>query len=658
MTRSTLLGRRAAATPAEREAGAALVLVIGAMLVLSMLALTALAYTVQSQGFARRSQDYMSAMSAAQSGIEEYVSRMNRADTYDLTMDCANLALQAPSGATGLYPPGTCGYTSTTPFGWLPVVANTTDPEAPHFHYEIVSRNASQQTMTLRSTGRVNGEYRTVEAVLAKGGSTDYVYYTDYESADPANVQAYTPSVVAGMTATERGECGMSTEDKRRYWYAGRQNCIEPRFISSDSLDGPVFSNDAVYSTGASFLDGFSSANPSCGTVTAASSTWRNCLRSGSTANFNNQQPTLEDPLYLDDTSAAFAAFPGCHYYGSTRVIFQADGKMRVWNKRLNNGDTPPLVIPTAGQPTPNCGGLAELDSDAGALVDVPNDMVIYAAPSPAASWKQCARHQLGGPTDARRLPVGNLSLTAPNAASGVSYTFTADVNMAETSKQCQQGNIYAEGVLNGRVTLASAQSIVVTGDLVLAGQRVSTSDDLLGLVATNAVEVINPRLATFSSVRRYPNCQTAEPVPTAPQTWQYCPTGTTTTEVSGWPYRHVDPTTSTFFPARGVQIAGSIQTLQHSFYVQRYKDTANMLGNEQDLFVYGSIAQRWRGIVGQTESNYSGSVTAMRGYAKDYRYDRRLVLASPPYFPRWVNAQWLLRYSGEIDTPPAVRAP
>ena len=118
--------------------------------------------------------------------------------------------------------------------------------------------------------------------------------------------------------------------------------------------------------------------------------------------------------------------------------------------------------------------------------------------------------------------------------------------------------------------------------------------------------------------------------------------------EVSGWPTRYSDPTSGGVFPTDGIQIAGSIQTLQHSFYVQKY----DVGGNAGLLYVYGSIAQRWRGIVGQTSSG------VQNGYTKRYVYDTRLKYSAPPYFPRWVNSQWTLRYSGEVNTPANVKTP
>ena len=84
--------------------------------------------------------------------------------------------------------------------------------------------------------------------------------------------------------------------------------------------------------------------------------------------------------------------------------------------------------------------------------------------------------------------------------------------------------------------------------------------------------------------------------------------------------------------------IYASIQTLQHSFWVESY-DQGNPLGT---LHVRGSIAQRWRGIVGTGGG-------ASTGYIKDYSYDSRLTFAAPPYFPQWTNAVWGAKTTGEL---------
>ena len=107
--------------------------------------------------------------------------------------------------------------------------------------------------------------------------------------------------------------------------------------------------------------------------------------------------------------------------------------------------------------------------------------------------------------------------------------------------------------------------------------------------------------------------------------------------QVSGWPYRYNDPSNNNAnFPTTGIQIAASIQTLQHSFWVQEY----NQGTSQGTLLVLGSIAQRWRGIV--------GTGTSSTGYIKSYQYDTRLKWSSPPYFPQWTNAKWGPRHTGE----------
>lgn len=618
------------------EEGIALVLVVGSMLVLAMLAMTALAYTMSSQKFARYDQDFSAAMTAAQSGVEDFISRLNRNDAYGTTPDCTNPAFKGPMTV-----PNTCGWGTTTTAGWLPVVPGTTDPTAAWFHYAIdASRASTDGTIMVTSTGRVNGRYRTIETSVRKGGSTDYVYYTDFESSDPANVQAYPPS---GATVAA---CGAGGYANARYWYdkpglPGRNqlpssgDCVEPTFQSSDVLAGRVFTNDAILSSGAHFMKKVESANPDCGTVTASTSTWNNCLRDGSTANFHGNRPALADPLYLTDNSAEFANHPGCHYFGATRIILNNDGTMRVWNKTSNNNNQAPIAIAAPGGTAPTCGTVAQLNDVNGVQVPVPHEGVVYVAAS-SATKRQCYGGEIGGPSG-RTLPLGTYASTTPATPAWNTPSYTADTNMSEVTKYCGEGNLYLEGTLYGRVTFASQQSIVVTGDLVLA-RGLQVNKDMMGLVATNSVEVFHPRVGTVSPTKVNPSCSS-----NCAYKWA-APTGVA--DASGWPTRYNDPslTPAAKNPASGLMIAASIQTLQHSFLVQKYFEGAGNL----TLSVRGSIAQRWRGAVGISGGSH--------GYYKDYVWDTRLQFSSPPYFPKWANSQWSLRYSGEINTPNNIR--
>lgn len=620
------------------DAGMALLLVVGSMMVLAMLALTALAYTVSSQKFARYDQDYSSTMSAAQTGIDDFISRLNRDDGYFSTIDCSNVALRGPS-----VPGNTCGWGAGTPLGWLPVTPGKTGPMDAFFHYSVdASRAMTEGTIAVRSTGRVNGEYRTVEAAVGKGGSTDYVYYTDFESADPANVQSYTPTKIASLSTTEKAACGIGGYDAALYWWEGREgkDCNEIQFAPGDTLEGTVFSNDSVLANGPTFTDGFLSANPECRTVTSATSTWRKCLRktgaSYSTANFNSVQPEYSKALYLDDTSAAFSGFPGCHYYGSTRIIFEAGGTMRVWNKVINGGGNPTPIAPPGGA-QPSCGSTTDLNSPGGATVPVPDNMVVQvSAENTGITHSRCSAGQIGGPGTSI-LPLGTYTQAIAAAKPpATNSTYTYDTTMKEATKYCQEGNLYVQGTVKGRVTLAAAQSVILTGDIMLAGGL--TGSDMVGLVATNSVEVFHPWMTRVDAQ--------GGPCPSHSSCKWGAEPGTETGAVANWPADITPPAGVASF--EGIEIMGSIQTLQHSFYVQRYDKTSD--GNGEGLLrVDGSIAQRWRGIVGTGNGD--------TGYLKKYVYDTRLKYSAPPYFPRWVNAQWSQRYFGEIDTPPELKS-
>jgi hypothetical protein len=81
---------------------------------------------------------------------------------------------------------------------------------------------------------------------------------------------------------------------------------------------------------------------------------------------------------------------------------------------------------------------------------------------------------------------------------------------------------------------------------------------------------------------------------------------------------------------------------LNHSFYVQTWNQ-GSTLGT---LTVNGVIAQKYRGAVG----TFSGSPPVTNhGYDKDYHYDSRLKIMSPPYFLSPVQSAWQKNSYSEI---------
>jgi hypothetical protein len=649
----------------DGEDGMALVLVVASMLILTMFASAALAYAVGSRPLSRHDQDFNGALTAAQAGIDDYIRHLNQDDSYwQLTPsppDCSNVSLMGPSMSGCLYAP-------TVQFAYVNDDGNT---KGPAFHVDVdpSGLGGNGSTLSVTSTGRVNGVTRTLQADVGRSGSTAFVYYTDFEVADPANVVSYPD-----------GE----PSDKRcitEHWWEGRNNasgCAEITFIGGDVLNGPVHTNDTPLMTDADgkapefkgyqyYPLSLESSDPACKSG-KASNNYAGCYR--------NDIPTLRKPagwakvLPLQDNADQMKTYPGCDYVGQTRIVFTSDGYMNVWSKDTNS---------TNSSTTATCGGNAPW----GTRIPVPDAEVIYVGD--AGSAHQCQANEI-----APGLPVAG------------------DVNMAQADQLCGKGNAYIQGTLLGRVTVAAQNSIVITGDLTLQNPN---SNDLLGLVASNSVEIMHPWIVNFT--RNAGRCQSTssawqgenwtqkndgtwavtpgkfvkQPKDSKgnPELWQpgtwvqtagiwswtpgqwFTPSSSSQRSVnygysggafgkqcssgSSWQGESWDDSysESSTWPVRSqgkdILVYASIQTLQHSFYVQSYNEGAV----QGSVIVYGSIAQKYRGAVGSGSLDWRGNFTPTHGYLKSYNYDQRLHSRAPPYFPQWLGAAWSTKRLGEI---------
>jgi len=536
---------------ARNDSGIAMIMVMGSIVVLSLLLAATFSYALAVEPQARANQDWNASLAAAQAGVDDYVSKLNANDAYWQNVDCTNTAMRGPNAGTN-----TCGWISSTAVGWQNV--NPSDPAAGKFHYDAdPSVIFSQGAVRLTSTGKVRDSSRTIQVLVSRGGSTDFLYYTDFESADPANSVAY-------PTGAPNDDCGRAGPTQAKYWWNGRTSgdgCVEITFITGDTLDGRVHFNDTPQMTGTPrFLQSYATAATNCKNLPY---NVNNCKRGSGTPNLNGQRATFSDVLLLPDNANNFSSYPGCQYTGDTRIRFNAAGTMTVWSTR--------------SQGTSTGAGCGTFTGTGSVTVPVPDDKVIYV--KNWTSQSKCAVGQVGD-----GLPVIN------------------DINVDVPTFFCGNGNVYIEGTVKGRVTIAAQNNVVVTGDLLIDGVAAGATPagtSLTGLVAGNSVVVEHPVRCT----------------------------GTSGGSCNAWANIETSGTER--------HIYASIQTLQRSFWVQSY-DRGSNLG---DLNVYGSIAQKWRGIVGRGSS----------GYLKDYRYDSRLRFQSPPYFPQWTNAVWSGRTTGEV---------
>lgn len=567
----------------RQEDGFALLTVIGSMAVVSLFLLSSLAYVLNSMSPSRGDQDTKAAVAAAQAGIDEYVARLNANDTYWTrgNVDCDNPALTPPTA-------GTC--TTPRPSKGVPV-PGTTDRAT--YKYRLLSTTASTTAdgvIRLEVTGNSREKSRELVAELTPSGFLQYIYYTDFESNDPALSDAAPRADVNGVNF--RQDTGSKTYKiwytdqtlsdefcRTKHWYEGRDDpkytvgkyfeyslpydnngnvngpttgpverqasssnvvsfgCGEIQFTGGDKITGPLKTNDAMLLTGSPWFTSRKTetayTNP-----TNATRPWRgDGTPSTGTTSEPGFRPVTGTRLEMPDSNAelvnaATTTANGCVFTGATRIKFRSDGKMDV-------------TSPATSGAVPRC-------------------------------------YSGGSSQQTKNLPSVIYVQEATSCTSGVGYPNSNESlsRGANPDFDCKRGNAYVSGTVSGRVTIGTANDVVVVGDTTYKDGLTGT--DTLGLIPQN-------------------------------NAWIYHPVKNDGSNLLGTPVTKVD---------------AAILSVQHSFIVQNYNQGAEISsGGTNKLRVRGAIAQRFRGPVG---TSGGGGRT---GYLKDYSYDPRLLNAPPPYF-------------------------
>jgi Tfp pilus assembly protein PilX len=548
-------------TPLRRDdRGSALITVIGVTMVLSLLVLASTTYALGAQKTARRDQDWNAALAAAQGGVDEYISRLNADGTYWQYGNSTSNYTKTPASPTAVVAPPASAPNSAF-FGWTDLPGSSSRAQ---FRYEVNTwQYKSDGILHLRSTGRVGKRTRTIDVAVRRQSFIDFLYFTDFETKDPL---AYTGSGELSA-ANAQAQCSKHVYDGRQDIGFGG-NCVPINFVSGDVIQGPLHTNDAFLVCGSPQFDGNTSTswddpakkryrvNTSCG---AASPKF---ARVGDP----KLAPTLDVPpsnsAIRREVDKRYTTTPGCLYSGPTSIKLNSNGTMDVdspWTKDKSVCGTGP------GVPLP-ANGVVYVQNVPKTPTTDPN----YWNPADAAipSKKCVASNPTGSPLSN---PIG--------------YPVKGDV----TAYGCDTGDVFIEGSLKGKLTVAAENNVVITWNITYQGGAGGT--DILGLIANNFVEVYHP--FGCPAYKANGTCNSSQT--------NLNPTGKAST--------FGDP-----------QISAAILSVNHSFRVQNYASGARL----GDLNVTGAIAQRYRGIVGLTGST---------GYLKNYVYDTKLKYGSPPKF-------------------------
>ncbi len=411
----------------RREDGFALIAVMISSTVLALLAAGIVAYGVGSMSISRHDQNWSSALAAAEAGVDDYLFRLNANGNYWL-YDSGNL----PPDNNHAFD------------GWQDVAGGSTTSQ---FHYSIdTSSLLVNGTLTLTSTGRVHGTMRTVAATLRHRSFLDYLYFTDYETVDPALYTGSPFTATQAQTKCAKYAYGSDPRDS---------HCYNIEFISADTINGPMHTNDAFMLCGTPHFNGDTSTSWSG----SSGLRYRDGCPTSHPVFANSGDPKTLPPLTMPPSDATIksqtdSGAGGCLYTGPTRIKLNSDGTMTVtspFTKSTNNASCPVN----------------------GATGPLPTDGVIFVQNVPTTSSDP------------------NYTNGCPYSVNGRAHPLGMPIANDITTYGCRNGDAFIEGALKGQLTVATDNSVVVTWNLTYANGLNGT--DLLGLIANNNVEIYHP---------------------------------------------------------------------------------------------------------------------------------------------------------------------
>ncbi|HEY1737797.1 MAG TPA: prepilin-type N-terminal cleavage/methylation domain-containing protein [Acidimicrobiia bacterium] len=418
---------RLVARARRRQDGFALIAVMISTTILALLAAGIVAYGVGSMSISRHDENWNAALAAAEAGVDDYVYRLNANGNYWLYS-----AANPPPDNNQAFA------------GWQTVPGGGTVSQ---YHYTVdASSLAVNGTLKLTSTGRVNGTMRTAYATLRQRSFLDYLYFTDYETVDPALYTGSPFTAAQAQVACAKYAYGSNPRDS---------NCQNIQFISGDTINGPLHTNDAFMVCGNPHFNGDTSTSWSG----SGGLRYRDGCPTSHPVFANPGDPQTAPPLTMPPSDATIksqtnAGAGGCLYTGPTRIKLNSNGTMTVnspFSKNTNNSSCP-------------------LSGNTGPL---PSDGVIFVQNVPSTT------------TDP------NYTNGCPYSVNGRSHPLGMPIANDITTYGCRNGDAFVEGTLKGQLTIATDNSVVVTWNITYASGLNGT--DLLGLIANNNVEIYHP---------------------------------------------------------------------------------------------------------------------------------------------------------------------
>jgi hypothetical protein len=496
------------------DGGFTMIIALGVMLVASLLMVAAFTAANGDIGNAHTNVTQKQAYYVALAGIQEYEYKLEANPNYWQT--CPKPEGPVPGETSEKFAVTTLAASTDTESSKL---CNASNP----FVSIIESKGTLANTFRIKSVGTAGKSTRSLVANFQVAGFLNYIYFTQYEVADPTSYKGGDPR--CANYRAQRQALGIS--------------CIGIVFGPEDTVNGPLHTDDtAEVCGGAEFgrpkhedlieMNGGAVPDNGCG--------------SGS-------------PIYNTPTGGPIV--------GPELVAPESDSSLKVYvehTPQLNeftgrtylelNGETSKIKVTTIVS-----------KKSTTKEIEWPKNGLIY---------------------------VGN-------GAGGCAYTEyeqEATDTTATYEKEESCGSVYVKGTFSKSLTVAAETDVIVNGGITPYGitpPAAAPSTTTVGLIATRFVRLYHP-----------------------------CSSNTNGSGAAG-------------SSLENPWIYAAILSTSHSFLVDNY-NCGRTLGN---LNVYGAIAQKFRGIVGEVNSH---------GYNKEYIYDERLATDEPPYFLAPLKAGWKIK--------------
>jgi hypothetical protein len=279
--------------------------------------------------YTRAAQDRKQAYAAAEAGVEYYLYQLTRDN--DFWKTCASAP--GPNGQ-----PNPVNQVNPGPPRRWRNVAGVTDSR---FSIELLPANGapscdttkpeatlidqSTGTFRIRSTGHSRGVRRSIVTTMRRDSFLDYLYFTDYESADPLSFDDYNDQVYA------RDNCvKYRAERELNSWCRDNASITFPDW---DAIRGPLHTNDSLLVCGTPEF-GRDGKNDRIGIVQETPNGLGWVDRGGCSGNptFKGpvRNPTKSLNVPTSNTRLKDAALAGYLFYGTTRIVLKSNGKMDV----------------------------------------------------------------------------------------------------------------------------------------------------------------------------------------------------------------------------------------------------------------------------------------------------------------------------------------